>query len=238
MAQGSLRWPSVTLSDFPAKGNTLTVDEIARLAALAQTVGARRFGVTDFPYYYDVVPTMTACLAATETLVVESLVTTPYARHPEATACAFATMSDFSTGRVVLGIGGGVEEPSNVYVEPWGRARPRPLRAMRELVGICRTMWAGTPSPADGQVLRASGLTLKFPVRYPVPILIAARGPQMLGLAGELADIVHIARRSSASATSATASATCGPAPRARAGPTATTRPTSRCSAQRPAERS
>ena len=185
--------PSMTVSDFPAKGNTLTVDEICRLASLAEDIGAQRFGVTDFPYYYDVVPTMTACLAATRGLAIESLVTTPYARHPEATACAFATMSDFSEGRAILGIGGGVEEPSNVYAEPWGRARPRPLRAVRELVNICRTMWAGEATPMEGEVLRGSGMMLKFPLRFPVPILIAARGERMLELAGELADIVHIA---------------------------------------------
>lgn len=185
--------PTVTVSDFPAKGNTLSVREIAMLAAAAEKAGAARFGVTDFPYYYDCIPTMVACLAATRTLMVESLVTTPYARHPEATACAFATMSDFSEGRVILGIGGGVEEPSNVWVEPWGRARPRPLTAMRELVDLCRTMWSGTSTPTEGRVLRGSGLRLRFPLRHPVPILIAARGEQMLELAGEIADVVHIA---------------------------------------------
>jgi 5,10-methylenetetrahydromethanopterin reductase len=185
--------PVMTVSDFPAKGNTLTVREIASLAATAEENGAQRFGVTDFPYYYDCVPTMVACLAATRELEIESLVTTPYARHPEATACAFATMSDFSNGRVILGVGGGVEEPSNVWMEPWGRARPRPLTAMRELIGLCRTMWAGTSTCTEGRVLKGSGLTLKFALRHPVPILIAARGEKMLELAGELADIVHIA---------------------------------------------
>ncbi len=185
--------PTMTVSDFPAKGNTLTVREIAALAAMTEEAGAERFGVTDFPYYYDCIPTMVACLAATRELTVESLVTTPYARHPEATACAFATMNDFSGGRVILGVGGGVEEPSNVWVEPWGRTRPRPLRAMRELVGLCRTMWAGEPTPSEGEVLKGSGLRLKFPLRHPLPILIAARGEKMLELAGELADIVHIA---------------------------------------------
>jgi len=189
--EGSL--PVITVSDFPAKGNTLTVREIADLARMAEENGIERFGVTDFPYYYDCIPTMVSCLAATSELAVESLVTTPYARHPETTACAFATMSDFSDGRVILGIGGGVEEPSNVWMEPWGRARPRPLTAMRELVALCRTMWAGTPTPTEGRVLRGSGLRLRFPLRHPVPILIAARGENMLELAGELADIVHIA---------------------------------------------
>jgi 5,10-methylenetetrahydromethanopterin reductase len=42
-------------------------------------------------------------------------------------------------------------------------------------------------------VLRGSGLPLRFPVEGHIPVLVAARGPRMLELAGELADIVHIA---------------------------------------------
>jgi alkanesulfonate monooxygenase SsuD/methylene tetrahydromethanopterin reductase-like flavin-dependent oxidoreductase (luciferase family) len=102
-------------------------------------------------------------------------------------------MSDFSDGRVILGIGGGVEEPSNVWMEPWGHARPRPVRAVRELVSLCRTMWAGELTPTSGEVLRGSGRDLRFPVRHRIPVLIAARGEQMLRLAGEIADVVHIA---------------------------------------------
>jgi alkanesulfonate monooxygenase SsuD/methylene tetrahydromethanopterin reductase-like flavin-dependent oxidoreductase (luciferase family) len=185
--------PLFTISDFPAKGNTLTIRQIADLAGQAEQAGAARFGITDFPYYYDCIPAMTACLAATETLAVECLVTTPYARHPEATACSFATMGDFSGGRAILGIGGGVEEPSSVWMEPWGHERPRPVRAVRELTDLCRTMWAGQPTSTSGQVLRGSGMALRFAVGHRIPILLAARGEQMLRLAGEIADIVHIA---------------------------------------------
>lgn len=185
--------PVVTISDFPAKASTLTVREIAALAGRTEERGLTRFAVTDWPYYFDCLATMSACLAETETVVLESLATTPYARHPEATACAFASMADYSGGRVILGIGAGVEDPSSVWMPPWGHTRPRPLTAVRELVALCRAMWHGEPSPTDGKVLRGSGMRLRFPVDHPIPILIAARGPQMLRLAGELADIVHIA---------------------------------------------
>jgi hypothetical protein len=48
----------MTVSDFPAKGNTLTVREIVELAGIAEAAGAERFGVTDFPYYYDCIVAM------------------------------------------------------------------------------------------------------------------------------------------------------------------------------------
>lgn len=183
----------ITISDFPAKSCTLTVREIVALARRTEEVGLDRFAITDWPYYFDCVATMAACLSGTEHLVVESLVTTPYARHPEAIACAFATMHEVSQGCVILGIGAGVEDPSSVWMPPWGHARPLPVRAVRELVDLCRAMWAGEESPVTGEILRGSGLALKFPVAETLPILIAARGPQMLELAGALADVVHIA---------------------------------------------
>ena len=69
-----------TVSDFPAKGNELGVEEIVRLCQLAEEVGFDRFGITDFPFHFDCVALMAACLRATERIEVESLVTTPYAR--------------------------------------------------------------------------------------------------------------------------------------------------------------
>lgn len=185
--------PVVTISDFPAKASTLTVQEIVGLARRTEERGLDRFAITDWPYYYDCIATMSACLTGTERVVVESLATTPYARHPEATACAFASMHEYSAGRVILGIGAGVEDPSSVWMPPWGHARPRPVAAVRELVDLCRAMWRGETTRTSGAVLRGSGLRLNFPVQGRLPVLIAARGPQMLRLAGEIADVVHIA---------------------------------------------
>lgn len=181
-----------TVSDFPAKGNELSGDEIVELCRLAEHVGFDRFGVTDFPFHFDCVALMMACLRATEVIEVESLVTTPYARLADVAACAWATLSELSGGRAILGIGGGVEAPSKVWVPPWGNTRPHPVQATRELVAICRQMWRGEIPTTDGEVLRASGMPLDF-VTGPIPVLIAARGPRMLRLAGEIADIVHIA---------------------------------------------
>ena len=80
-----------TASDFPAKGNELTGAEMVRLCQLSEDVGFDRFGVTDFPFHHDCIPVMAACLQATDRIEVESLVTTPYARLPDATACIWAS---------------------------------------------------------------------------------------------------------------------------------------------------
>ena len=182
-----------TFSNLPAIGWALPACRIADLARLCEDVGFDRFAVADIPYHFDCVSIMTACLLATKTLEVESLVTNPYTRLPSLAASAWATMADLSGGRVILGLGGGVESASQVWVLPWGFDRPHPAQAVREAVDLCRRMWAGEAVARDGPVLKVSAAALKCPGPPHIPVLVAARGPVMLRLAGEIADIAHMA---------------------------------------------
>ncbi|MGH2378010.1 MAG: LLM class flavin-dependent oxidoreductase [Candidatus Limnocylindria bacterium] len=178
-----------TFGNLPSIGWTAPAGKLADLARLCEEVGFDRFGVSDWRFYHDCFVVMTACLQATKKLEVESLVTDPFVRHPALTACAHATMDDLSRGRAILGIGSGVEQPTF-----WGYERPRPMTAVREAVEICRRMFAGQEVTFEGRVLRVEKAKLDFrPFRKDLPILIAARGNKMLELAGELADIVHLA---------------------------------------------
>jgi len=181
----------ITISDFPAKGSVLTGREIVELARAAEEAGMDRFAVTDFPFYRDCVPLMTACLEGTTRLAVESLVTNPFLRMPDVTACTWATMAELSGGRAILGIGKGGGVPP-IFVAPWGYERPNPRVAVAELIAICRAMWAGEVPLAVGRAIGTSGLRLDFPLEHRVPILVAARGPKMLGVAARHADIVHV----------------------------------------------
>jgi 5,10-methylenetetrahydromethanopterin reductase len=160
---------------------------------VAEEVGFDRFGVADLPYHYDCMTVMTACLLATERLEVESLVTNPYTRDPGLIAAAWATMADLSAGRAILGIGGGVESATRVHVAPWGHERPHPASAVREAVTVYRAMWRGEKVTLDGKVVHVHGATLDCPLPPRIPVLVAARGRVMLRLAGEIADIAHLA---------------------------------------------
>src|SRR5260221_9443763 len=132
---------------------------------------------------------MSACLQGTDRLEVESLVTDPYVRHPSLTAQALATMDELSNGRAIMGIGGGIEQPAF-----WGESRPHPVDAVRESVEICRRMWRGEEATLEGKVMHVRGARLHFVAPRPdIRVLIAARGQRMLELAGEVADIVHLA---------------------------------------------
>lgn len=183
-----------TFSNLPATGWALPAGRIVDLARLCEEVGFDRFAVADLPYHYDCFTVMSACLLGTRGLEVESLVTNAYTRDPGLVAAAFATLADLSGGRAILGIGGGVETPTRIYVAPWAHDRPHPAAAVREAVSVYRAMWRGEKVDLDGTIVHMHAATLDCPLpARPIPLLIAARGPTMLRLAGELADIAHLA---------------------------------------------
>ena len=178
-----------TFGNLPSIGWVDPVGKLVELAQLCEREGMDRFGVSDWRFYHDCFVVMTACLQGTERLEVESLVTDPYVRHPSLTAAAHATMDDLSRGRAILGIGAGVEQPTF-----WEYERRLPMTAVREAVEICRRMLRGESVTFKGREISVEGAQLNFrPYRPDLPILIAARGKRMLELAGELADIVHLA---------------------------------------------
>jgi len=175
--------------DLPTSLWTDPPDRLVALARLCEDAGFHRFGVADWRFHHDPFVVMTACLRATSRLEVASLVTDPYVRHPSLTACALATMDDLSRGRAVLGIGGGLEQPAF-----WDQERAHPMAAVREAVEVCRRMFAGEEVTFAGRVIRVEGAKLAFrPYRHDLPVLVAARGKRMIELAGEIADVVHLA---------------------------------------------
>jgi 5,10-methylenetetrahydromethanopterin reductase len=182
-----------TFSNLPAVGWKLPVRDIVAMARRAEDVGFDRFAVADLPFHYDCVAVMTACAAGTRRIGIESLVTNPFTRDAALMACAWASIAELSDGRAIFGIGAGVEVPKKVWVEPFGHDRPHAVDAVRECVDVVRAMWRGERVTFDGRVVRVHDAALDCPLPPPIPVLVAARGPRMLALAGEIADVVHLA---------------------------------------------
>jgi 5,10-methylenetetrahydromethanopterin reductase len=182
-----------TFSNLPGIGWNEPIRRIVDLARLSEDVGFDRFAIADYPFHFDCSTVMTACLTSTRRIGIESLVTDPYRRHPTLTACAWASMADIAPGRVILGLGGGVESASRVFVEGWGTSRPHPVQAIRETVDVARRMWRGEDVTYQGEIVRTESAKLQFVSEPDIPVLIAGRGSRMLRLAGEVADIAHLA---------------------------------------------
>jgi F420-dependent oxidoreductase-like protein len=111
-----------------------------------------------------------------------------YPRHPLLLAeQALTTSSAIGGGRLHLGIG----LSHQLVVEGMlGMAFEKPATHMREYLSALRPALEGQPVEVKGETLRAA--TLMGPIKIdgagPIPVLVAALGPAMLRVAGELAD--------------------------------------------------
>ena len=159
---------------------------IADQARAAEAGGARTLWVATHLFLRDPVALAGAALAATTSLRVGLMAMSPYSIHPVYAAMAAATLAELYPGRVVLSLGVGA--PSDL--DAAGIEAPRPLGTLRDSIAICRALFAGETS-MDGTEFHIGGRGL---VNAPcdVPIVLAASGPKMLALAGEVADGVLI----------------------------------------------
>jgi alkanesulfonate monooxygenase SsuD/methylene tetrahydromethanopterin reductase-like flavin-dependent oxidoreductase (luciferase family) len=111
-----------------------------------------------------------------------------FSRTPASTAQTAATIDEISSGRMVLGIG----VSHRVTVENWFDAEiTKPVTQMREYAGIVRAILNGEEPPA-GEFFNSRFAFMGYPPRPELPIYIAALSPNMLRLAGEIADGVML----------------------------------------------
>ena len=152
-----------------------------RWAQVAEEVGFDIVGIADSQSLYrDVYMCLAHCAANTSKVRLGPRVINPLTRHPAVAASAAATLEEMAPGRTMLGIGTGDSSVLNVGLRPSTRATLRAyVLAVRELLEHGETQWDG----------RTSRMTWG---RKSVPIYLAASGPKMLQLAGEIGDGVII----------------------------------------------
>lgn len=126
----------------------------------------------------------TAALAWTERLVVGvGLLPVPL-RNPALAAMEIATVARMFPGRFLPGLGHGVLD----WMEQVGSRAPSPMTLLREhLVAVRELLWGATVD-VDGRFVRLRSVALEWPPQPVPPLLVGARGPRTLRLAGELAD--------------------------------------------------
>lgn len=127
-----------------------------------------------------------AALAARETPGIEvgTAVVQTYPRHPLALAGQALTAQTVSGNRLTLGIG-----PSHrpIVEGLFGLSYDRPARHTREYLTALRPLLRGEAVEYRGETLSVTG-RVDVPGAAAPPVLLAALGPVMLRIAGELAD--------------------------------------------------
>jgi 5,10-methylenetetrahydromethanopterin reductase len=104
---------------------------------------------------------------------------------PLALAAQAGTLAQLSGGSFVLGMGTGGYGPG--FWQSLGLP-DRPIAVMRSYLSAVRGLLAGDTVTSDGLTPGASSASLGAAGLPPVPLYLAALGPQMLRLAGEVAD--------------------------------------------------
>ncbi|HBH04818.1 MAG: hypothetical protein A2W08_04170 [Candidatus Rokubacteria bacterium RBG_16_73_20] len=135
---------------------------------------------------YDALTVMAILATHTERLHVGSAVVPVQTRTPVVLGMSAASLDHFAPGRVVLGLG----LSSRIIVGDWhGLSFSPALQQLREAVRIIRQVAAGERVGVEGRFFRAKSFRLAAPPpARPVRIFLAALGPEMLELAGEIAD--------------------------------------------------
>jgi 5,10-methylenetetrahydromethanopterin reductase len=155
-------------------------------ARAAETAGYESLWVTE-RYFHEETFTLLGFLAAvTQRLKLGVGVTNPYTRHPALLAMASATLDRVSGGRFILGMGR--SEPF-IIRDRLGLDYRQPRTVLAEAVGNIRDLLAGNRvDTTGGQVTMRDTRLAILPVQQPMPIYLAALGPQALRLAGTVAD--------------------------------------------------
>ncbi|MFQ5515363.1 MAG: TIGR03564 family F420-dependent LLM class oxidoreductase [Myxococcota bacterium] len=160
-----------------------TLDDFVAEACAAERDG---FAFLSVPNIFGLDALTALCVAGRETERIElatGVIPTP-PRHPVALAQQALTAQAACRGRFVLGIG---LSHKLVIEDMLGLSYRRPARQMEEYLEVLMPLVQGQPASFEGEIYRVkAGLQVAGGV--PVPVLVAALGPRMLGIAGRLAD--------------------------------------------------
>ena len=141
--------------------------------------------------------TAAAVISATEHVQVGTYIVNAYAREPWMTGLEARDLNEISGGRFVLGVGTGNLHFNDLYM---GIDSKRSLAKMRDFLTIVRAVVNGKKAERvryQGDVHRIRWRASWDPATAQLPVYLSASGPNMLQLAGEVADGVAVGIMSS-----------------------------------------
>lgn len=159
-----------------------TIDGVAARIEDAEQRGFRSVWMTN-AFGFDAMTALSAAARGTSSIEIGTAVVPTYPRHPVVMAQQALTVQSALGGRFTLGIGLSHETTVSGAL---GIPFERPARHMSEYLQILLPLVRGEAAMLDGELYKVRA---RVGVRTdPVSVVVAALGPRMLELAGELAD--------------------------------------------------
>ena len=163
----------------------LSPADVQSLASLAEELGYAEVWMTE-GNGRDSLTQLTAIATATSRIGLATSILPMFSRTPLITAMSAAGLSAVSDGRFILGLGVGNRLS---VVDGHGVAYRQPIEHLRDMIQIVHGLLRGEEVNHWGKAITVSQASLGDAApQGEVPIYIAALGPQMLELAGEMAD--------------------------------------------------
>ena len=167
-----------------ASGGDDSIDAVVQTARRVEQAGLDNLWMANI-FSFDAISTLSIVGREVPRLRLGTAVTPTFPRHPTAIAQQALTAAAATGNRFVLGIG----LSHKVVIENMlGLSYDAPARHMREYLDVLMPLLRGETLNYQGELYRVGGLTLTVPGAETVPTVVAALGPLMLRVAGELAD--------------------------------------------------
>jgi 5,10-methylenetetrahydromethanopterin reductase len=163
---------------------TVPPEQLRALAETAERSGLDELWVWEDSFKQSGIASATAALAWTERITVGiGLLPVPL-RNVALTAMEVATLERMFPGRLVAGVGHGVQ----TWMGQAGARVASPLTLLREYATALRALLAGERVSVTGRYLRLQDVVLDWPPAVPPPLMLGGAGPKALALAAELGD--------------------------------------------------
>lgn len=167
-----------------ADGTRATLDDVIGMAKRVEAAGLDSVWLANI-FSFDAITTLALIGRETERIGVGTAVTPTYPRHPTAIAQQALTTQAACNGRFTLGIG---LSHQIVIEEMLGLSFSRKAAHMREYLNVLMPLVRGESAQYSGEEYSVRGLTMDIPGSGGMDVVVAALGPAMLRVAGELAD--------------------------------------------------
>jgi coenzyme F420-dependent glucose-6-phosphate dehydrogenase len=183
---------------FKASAEQFDPRELVEIAVAAEQHGMETVTVSDHfqPWRHEgghapfSLTWMAAVGERTESITIGTSVMTPTFRYnPAVVAQAFATMGVLYPGRIFLGVGTGeaLNEIATGWKGEWPEFKER-IGRLRESIELMRRLWTEDRVSYDGEYYSTVDANIYDRPETPIPIYIAAGGPQVARFAGRLGD--------------------------------------------------
>ncbi len=167
-----------------ADGTSMTLDNVVDTV---KDLDARGFDTAWMAniFGFDAISALSIAGRESQNIRLGTAVTPTYPRHPTAIAQQTLTAAAATRNRFILGIG----LSHQVVIENMlGMSYAKPARHMREYLSVLVPLLNGETANFEGEEYKVQGVTLDVPGAERVPLVVAALGPLMLKIAGEMTD--------------------------------------------------